>query len=107
MDEVGFQFGRIAGHGDGAGGDGVDANFGGKLFGEDAGHQDNAGLGDGMRKVFAPAGEAADVSKIDDDATAGLREIGRGGLGTEERGFEVGVEGGIPGGFRGLTEFSG
>lgn len=36
LDEVGLPFGRIAGHGDGAGSDGVDANFGGEFLGENA-----------------------------------------------------------------------
>jgi hypothetical protein len=105
LDEIGLPLWRIAGHGDGAGSDGVDANFGGKLLGENASEKNHASFGNGVGKKFAPAREPTDVGEIDDDAVGRLREIRRGGLATEEGSLEIGVEGGIPSGFGSFAEF--
>lgn len=105
LDEVRLPFGGIAGHGNGAGCDGVDANGRGELLGENAGHENDSAFGNRMREKFSPSDEAANVSEIDDDAVARLSEIGSGGLGAEEGRFEIGVERGVPSGFGGLAEF--
>jgi len=102
-----LQFGGIAGHGDGTRGDGIDADGGGEFFGENAGHEDDAGFGEGVGEKIAPTEDAADVREIDDDAVAGSGEVRSGGLGAEEGGFEIGVEGGVPGVLGGFTEFGG
>ena len=78
---------------------------GSEFLGEDAGHEDNSGFGDGMGKKFGPAENTADVGEIDDDAVAGFREVGSSGLGEEEGCFEIGVERSVPGGFGGGAEF--
>ena len=90
-DEVGLPFGRVAGHGDGAGGDGVDADFRSQFSGKAFGQRDYAGFGNAVGDVAGPGEECADVGKVDDGA-AGLLEQGSGGLGAEEGGFEVGVQ---------------
>ena len=105
LGEVGLPRWRIAGHGDGAGSDGVDANFGSKFLGKNAREEHDAGFGNGVGKKFPPAHEATDVGEIDDDAVARLRQIRGSGLAAEERSLEIGVEGGIPGGFGSLAEF--
>jgi hypothetical protein len=105
LDEIGLPFGRIAGHGDGAGSDGVDANFGGELLSENASEKNDTGFGNGVRKKFAPAHEAADIGEIDDNAVARLHEIGRGRLAAEKRSLEIGIEGSIPGGFGSFAKF--
>jgi hypothetical protein len=105
LNEVGLPLWGITGHGDSAGSDGVDADVGGKFLGQDAGEENDTGFGNGVGKKFAPAHETADVGEIDDDAPARLREIRSGGLAAEERSLEIGIEGGIPGGFGCLAEF--
>jgi len=90
-DEIGLPFGGIAGHGDSAGGDGVHADGGGEFLGEDAGHENDAGFGDGVGEKFTPAEQATNIGEIDDDALPGLGEMGSSGLGAEEGGFEIGV----------------
>ena len=104
-DEVGLPLGGIAGHGDGAGSDGVDADGGSEFFGEDAGHENDAGFGDGVGEKFTPAEQATNIGEIDDDALPGFGEMRSGGLGGEEGGFEIGVEGGVPGLLGGGAEF--
>jgi hypothetical protein len=99
LDEVGLPLGRIAGHGDGAGSDGVDADFGSELLSENASEKNDTGFGNGVRKKFAPAHKTADVGEIDDDAVARLGEVGCGRLAAEKWSLEIGVEGGVPGGF--------
>ena len=90
-DEVGLPLGGITGQGDGAGSDGVDANGGCEFLGEDAGHENDAGFGDGVREEFTPAEKATNIGEIDDDSLPGFGEMRGSGLGTEERGFEIGV----------------
>ncbi len=60
--------GGIAGHGDGSGSDGVDADFWSERFGEDACEHDDACFGYAVGDVAGPAEEAGDIRKIDDDA---------------------------------------
>ena len=96
-DEVGLPLGGIAGHGDGAGSDGVNANGGGEFLGENAGHENDAGFGNRVREKLTPAEQATNVGEIDDDALPGFGEMRGGGLGAEEGGLEIGIEGGVPG----------
>lgn len=106
LDEVGLPFGRIAGHGDGAGGDGVDADFRGESFGEDSGEHDDAGFGDGVRDIAGPAEKAAGVGEIDYRALGAAKQRS-GGLGAEKRGFQICVERGVPDFFRGGNDAAG
>jgi hypothetical protein len=102
---VGLPLGRIAGHADCAGGDGVYADGGSEFLGENTSHYDDARFRERVGEIFAPTEEAANVGEIDDDSAAGLGEMGRGGLSAEEGGFEIGVEGGVPGFFGSFAEF--
>ncbi len=102
--EISLPFRGIAGHRDGTGSDGVDADSRGKFLGEDAGHQDHTAFGKRVRKKFAPTDNAAKIGEIDDDAVAGLCEVGSRGLGAKKRRFEIGVEGGVPSVLGGLAE---
>src|SRR6266404_5259810 len=63
-DEVGFPFAGIAGHGDGAGGDGVDADFGRQGFCEAFRQHDHAGFRGAVRNVAGPRQDAADIGGI-------------------------------------------
>src|SRR5260370_2996841 len=94
-DEIGFPGAGIAEQGDGAGSDGVDANFGRESFREALGQHDDAGFGSAVRNVAGPREDSADVSKIDDDA-ARLFQERRGGLRAEEGRFQIGVQRGVP-----------
>src|SRR5579871_96659 len=104
-DEIGLEFGRVAGHGDGAGSDGVDAHFGGEFPGEAASHLNDAGFGDGVRDVAAPGLEGSDIGEVDDAAGTRLGEVRRGGLREKEWSAEVGVERVFPGFFGDGAEF--
>ena len=68
LDEVGCQIWRVTGHGDGAGSDGVDADFWGERFGEHASEHADPCFGYAVGDVAGPAEEAGDVRKIDDAA---------------------------------------
>lgn len=105
FDEVGFHLGRIAGHRDGAGCDGVDANFRCQRLRQATREHDDASFGDAMRNVAGPGEQTANIGKVDDDAAAGLLQEGGGGLGAEKRRFEICVEGSVPSLFGGSFEF--
>ena len=95
LDVVSCQIWRITGHGDGARSDGVDADFWGERFGQDAGEHADACFGDAVGDVAGPAEEAGNVRKINNDAVVSFQQRG-GGLGTEKWGFQIHVEGGVP-----------
>src|SRR3974390_1161307 len=97
-------FRRIAGHGNGAGSQSIDANGRTEFFGKHTGHENDAGFGQRVWEKFAPANDSADVGKIDDDAAAGFREMRSSGLRTEKRGSQVGVERSVPSGFGSFQE---
>lgn len=105
LDEVGFHFGWIAGHRDGAGRDGVDANFRGQRLRQTTREHDDACFGDAMGNVAGPGEQTADIGEVDDDAAAGLLQEGSGSLGAEKRRFQICVEGGVPGLFGGSFKF--
>src|SRR5208337_4428403 len=75
------------------------------FLGEDAGHENNAGFGNGVREKITPAEQATNIGEIDDDALPGFGEMRSSSLGAEEGGFEIGVEGGVPGLLGSRTEF--
>jgi len=54
---------------------------------------------------LTPAEQATNIGEIDDDSLPGFGEMRSSGLGAEERGLEIGVEGGVPGLLGSGTEF--
>jgi len=88
------------------GGDGVDANFGGKGFGQTFCEHDYACFGGAVGNVAGPGENAADVGEVDNYA-ARLLEQRRGGLRAEERRFQIGVERGVPHFFGSVVQVGG
>src|ERR1700730_7977575 len=94
-DEVSFPLARIVGHGDGARGDGVHANFRRESFRQTFCEHDDSGFRCAVRNIAGPGEEATDVGEIDDYAVRFLQERG-GRLRAEKWGLQVSVERRVP-----------